>query len=271
MFQNLYKMKKINVKVFLILSVFLYLPFNGFSWGMLGHRITAEIADQYLHKNTRKAIKEILGNESIAMTSNWADFIKSDKSYDYLNTGHYVNLPENMTRTDLSNFLAHEKGDNVYNKINEMISVLKTEKVDLEKRRLALRMLIHLVGDLHQPMHTARKEDLGGNRVNLLWFGEKTNLHRVWDEHLIEYQQLSYTEYTKAINHPTAQQFTTWQSASVEDMVFESYEVVNKIYAGVKADERLTYKYNFDWVSTVNEQLLKGGVRLAKILNDTFK
>ncbi len=260
-----------KLKVLVLLLAFSYLPFNAFSWGMLGHRITGEIADQYLSKKARKAIQEILGNETVAMSSNWADFIKSDKNYDYLSPWHYVNLPENLTRTDLNNFLSHEKGDNIYNKIQEMIVFLKTEKVDLEKRKLALRMLIHLLGDLHQPMHTARKEDLGGNRVNLFWFGEKTNLHRVWDEHLIEFQQLSYTEYTKAINFPTVQQFVNWQNASIEDMVFDSYEIVNKIYIGVKPDERLSFRYNFDWVSTLNEQLLKGGVRLAKVLNDTFK
>ncbi|RZK49536.1 MAG: S1/P1 Nuclease [Pedobacter sp.] len=264
-------MKKSSLKLLVLMLAFIYLPFNAFSWGMLGHRITGEIADQYLSKKARKAIKEILGNESIAMTSNWADFIKSDKSYDYLSPWHYVNLPENLARTDLNNFLSHEKGDNIYNKLIEVLEVLKTEKVDMEKRKLALRMVVHLMGDLHQPMHTARKEDLGGNRVNLFWFGEKTNLHRVWDEHLIEYQQLSYSEYTKAINFPTLSQFVSWQNASIEDMVYESYEVVNQIYGGVNAEDKLTYKYNFDWVQTLNQQLLKGGVRLAKVLNDTFK
>jgi hypothetical protein len=121
-------------------------------------------------------------------------------------------------------------------------------------------------------MHTARKEDLGGNRIFLTWFGEKSNLHRVWDESLIDFQQLSYTEYTSAINHATKQQVKDWQSASLQDCVFESYQICNQIYAtGIKNDDRLSYRYNFDWIGTVNQQLLKGGIRLAKVLNDIYK
>ncbi|MGF1924299.1 MAG: S1/P1 nuclease, partial [Bacteroidia bacterium] len=96
-------------------------------------------------------------------------------------------------------------------------------------------------------------------------------LHRVWDESLIDFQQLSYSEYVKAINHPTAAQFTTWQKSTLKECVYESYEICNRIYAAIKSDDKLSYKYNFDWIETVNQQLLKGGVRLAKILNDIYK
>ncbi len=247
------------------------MPFIAGAWGVLGHRIVGEVANQYINAKTRKAIQQLLGTESIAMSANWADFIKSDTSYNYLSNWHYVNLPANMSKTDVHTFLDQQTGPNIYNKINEMVTVLKNSKSTLAQKKLALRMLIHLVGDLHQPMHTARKEDLGGNKITLTWFGEKSNLHRVWDESLIDFQQLSYTEYTKAINHPTAAQFTTWQKSSLKDCVFESYEICNKIYAtGIKTDDKLSYRYNFDWIETVDQQLLKGGIRLAKILNDIY-
>ncbi|MBP8067741.1 MAG: S1/P1 Nuclease, partial [Pedobacter sp.] len=80
----------------------------------------------------------------------------------------------------------------------------------------------------------------------------------------------SYTEYAKAINHPTVAEFTTWQKASLKECLFESYQICNKIYAGTKSDDKLSYRYNFDWIATVNQQLLKGGIRLAKILNDIY-
>jgi len=249
----------------------LYVPFTAGAWGVLGHRIVGEVADKYLQAKTRLAIKQILGNESIAMAANWADFIKSDTSYNYLSNWHYVNLPAGLSQTEMYGFLANEPGANIYNKTNEMIAVLKNAKSTMAQKKLALRMIIHLVGDLHQPMHTARKDDLGGNRVQLTWFGEKSNLHRVWDESLIDFQQLSYTEYTKAINYTTPAQVATWQKTDLKGCVFETYQICNKVYAGIKPDDKLSYKYNFDWISTVNEQLLKGGVRLAGILNSIYK
>lgn len=257
-------------KSILVLALFCA-PLLAGAWGVLGHRIVGEVADHYINAKTRKAIQQLLGNESIAMAANWADFIKSDTSYNYLSNWHYVNLKADLSKTEVFSFLDQQTGPNIYSKINEMVKVLKEKKSTFAQKKLALRMLIHLVGDLHQPMHTARFEDLGGNRILLTWFGEKSNLHRVWDESLIDFQQLSYTEYTKAINHPTVAQFTTWQKSSLKECVYESYTICNKIYAtGIKNDDKLSYRYNFDWIETVNQQLLKGGVRLAKILNDIY-
>jgi hypothetical protein len=264
-------MNKLFLKKLIIVSLLSYLPFTAGAWGVLGHRIVGEIADLHINAKTRKAVKQILGNETIAMSANWADFIKSDTAYNYISTWHYINLPANLSKTEVFNFLNTQTEPNIYNKTIEMIGLLKNSKSTLAQKKMALRLLIHFVGDLHQPMHTARKEDLGGNKVLLTWFGERSNLHRVWDESLISFQQLSYTEYTKIINHAKPQQLLNWKKASLKDCVFESYQVCNKIYAtGIKNDDKLSYRYNFDWVDTLNEQLLKGGVRLAKILDGIY-
>lgn len=261
-----------NLKRIIIVAILAYFPFNANAWGVLGHRIVGEVADHYINAKTRKAIQKILGSESMAMTANWADFIKSDPNYSYLSNWHYVNLPVNLSTTDVHSFLDNYPEANIYSKINEMVEVLKNNNSTLDQKKLALRMVIHLVGDLHQPMHTARKDDLGGNKVLLTWFGEKTNLHRVWDSDLIDFQGLSFTEYTKAINHTTKQQVLSLQSTTLKDWVSESYDVCNKIYAtGIKTDDKLSFNYNFDWIETANQQLLKGGVRLAGVLNSIYK
>jgi len=261
---------KRKLTTILIFGLLAYFPIKANAWGMLGHRIIGEIADTYLKTKTKKAILGILGNESLAMSANWGDFIKSDSSYNYMYNWHFVNLPAGLNKDDVFNLLDTEKAPNVYNKINDLIAILKNTVSTVEQKKLALRMLVHLVGDIHQPMHTARKEDLGGNRVLVVWFGEKSNLHRIWDESLIDYQQLSYTEYAKAINYPSAVQMYNWQNTSLKDCVYESYLVCNKIYGNIKPDAKLSYRYNFEWIDTLNEQLLKGGVRLAKILNDIY-
>jgi hypothetical protein len=265
---------KNKITLFKILTIFcalVYLPQNVNAWGMLGHRIVGQIAENHLSKRALKQIKGILGNETLAMASNWGDFIKSDPAYNYLYNWHFINLPEGLDKPALNALLDEEKTPNVYNKIPEMIAVLKDLKSTSDQKKLALRLLIHLVGDLNQPLHTARKEDLGGNKVYLTWFGEKSNLHHVWDESLIEYQQLSYTEYTAAIDHPTPSQLAEWKSSSLKDYVYASYSACNKIYDGTKAEDKLSYKYNFDFVNLLNVQLLKGGLCLANILNDIYK
>lgn len=257
-----------GLRLALIIAV---LPFFASAWGVLGHRITAQIADSYLQPNARKAIKAILGNESMAMAANWADFIKSDTNYKYLSNWHYVNLPENLSKTDLNTYLDKNPGANLYNKTNEMVALLKDGTSTKEKKLFALRMLIHLMGDMHQPMHTARKDDLGGNKIQVSWFGDRTNLHAVWDEKLVDFQQLSYTEYAKAINFASVADQGKINHGSFKDYIFESYQICNKIYAdSIKPDARLSYQYNFTWVSTVNQQLLKGGIRLANVLNGIF-
>ncbi len=261
---------KKKITVGFALAILTYAPIKASAWGMLGHRIVGEIADSYLTPKSRKAIEGILGSESLAMSANWGDFIKSDSSYNYLYNWHFVNLPAGLNKDGVFNLLDTEKTPNVYNKIPDLIAILKNSNSTLDQKKLAIRMLVHMVGDLHQPMHTARKEDLGGNKVQVLWFGEKSNLHRVWDESLIDYQQLSYTEYARAINHPSKIQLYNWQKSTLKDCIYESYEVCNKIYDNIKPDAKLSYRYNFEWIDTLNEQLLKGGVRLAKILNDIY-
>ncbi|RZK78999.1 MAG: S1/P1 Nuclease [Pedobacter sp.] len=254
----------------LAVSVILYLPNQAAAWSMLGHRIVGQIAENHLTAKARKGIKNVLGNESLAMSSNWGDFVKSDPTYDYLYNWHFVNLPAGLDQTGVFNYLDSEKDPNVYNKTLEMVGILKDKQSKPDQKKFALRMLVHMVGDLNQPMHTARKEDLGGNRVFVTWFGEKSNLHRVWDDQLIDYQRLSYTEYVKAIDFSSAET-TLWKSKSLKDFIYGSYQACNKIYETVKPEDKLSYKYNFDHVDTLNQQLLKGGICLSNILNEIYK
>lgn len=245
-------------------------PATGFAWGVLGHRVVGGIADKYLTAQTSTELKKLLGNESLAMASNWADFIKSDRNYDYLDRWHYINLPASMTRQDLLRHLNTDTGANLYSKTNFLIKQLRNAKLSRHQRIFYLKLLIHLVGDAHQPMHTARPGDRGGNNVKVYWFNAATNLHRVWDEHLVEFQQLSYTEYVAAINFPSVQEVKSWQRQPLSEWIYESYQVAEMLYSDLKSGDRLSYSYNYKHVETMNRQLLKGGIRLAGILNDVF-
>ena len=260
------------VKKFIPVILFFCIPFHSIAWGVLGHRIVGEIADSYLTKHAKKEIKEILGFESPAMASNWGDFIKSDPNYKDLYNWHFADIPGGMTQQQVLNYFATDTVTDAYTKIIFMTDQLKNHRNELspEMKVLYLRMLIHIVGDIHQPFHVGRPEDKGGNSVKLKWFDDASNLHQVWDEKLINFQQLSYTEYATAINHTTKDQLKSWQSQPLAQWFADTYLLTEKVYADTKADQRLDYGYNFKYLSSLNEQLLKGGVHLAGLLNEIF-
>lgn len=260
------------LKKMVIVMACIYLPFHTMAWGVLGHRVVGQIAEAYLTKKAKKSIAAILGNESVAMSSNWMDFIKSDTAYRYLYNWHFANIKGGMSQKDVISLLESDTSTNAYTKINFIVKELKNNQLSLPDKQLYLRSLIHLVGDIHQPMHVGRLEDLGGNRVKVLWFNDPSNLHQVWDEKLIELQQLSYTEYAAAINFTNQEQRKAWQAEPLSLWFYQSYQHAEKIYADVKgADEKLGYNYNFKYIKMLDEQLLKGGVRLAGLLNDIFR
>ncbi len=259
-------------RLLLICVVFFASSFSSYAWwGLTGHRVVAEIADQYLTKKTRRAITEILGAESLAMVSNWPDFIKSDSTYNYLSSWHYINFKEGLSKSDFDNYLQTDTLTDAYTKLNFLVAAFKNNEVPAEKKQMYLKLIIHIVGDIHQPMHTGRLEDLGGNKIKVFWFNAPTNLHSVWDEKLVEMQNLSYTEYARAINHVTKVQRKAWQQQPISEWLYESYQAANQIYAGIYNPEpKLGYRYNFEYVGLLNRQLLKGGVHLAGLLNQIF-
>jgi hypothetical protein len=250
----------------------LALPFSSMAWGLLGHRIVGEIAWGYMTPQARKAVQQILGDESMAMATNWADFIKSDPSYRYLSNWHYINLKSGLSEKEIRGYLQSDTATDAYTKLNFVANELKNKKLPADKKLFYLRMLIHIAGDLQQPMHVARPDDLGGNAIKIEWFGKSTNLHSMWDEQLIEFQQLSYTEYARVINHPAAADKTKWQKESIADWIIDSYGITEKLYKEIESapNNKLSYRYNFDHLKTLDNQLLKGGIRLAGLLNRVF-
>lgn len=252
-------------------ALFITFCFHAFAWGPTGHRIVSEIADSYLTCKAQRSIQKILGTESIAIASNWADFIKSDSTMNYLAPWHYVNIKSGLSHDEFDGYLERDTTTDAYTKLNFLIGALKDKQLPMEKKRMYLRLLIHIVGDIHQPMHVGHAEDLGGNKIKVSWFNEPTNIHAIWDDKLIDFQKLSYTEYTRNINHLSKAQRKAWQQQPMREWFFESYQLADRIYGGItQPDQKLGYRYNFEHIETLNGQLLKGGVRLAGVLNGIF-
>lgn len=245
--------------------ILLAMSVQALPWGKTGHRVTGLIAEKHLTKKARKNLQKVLGNETLAEISNYMDFIKSEHSYDHMSPWHYCTIPDDKTYEEAG---TPDEGDVIVT-INRVIDELKSKKFSDEDELFALKMLVHLVGDIHQPLHVGNEEDRGGNDVKLDYFWKSSNLHRVWDTGIIDGSQYSYTEFVDWIDHPTDEQIEKWQSASVLDWAYESKSYRPQVY-DLPESMKLSYRYDYDNRDLVNLRLLQAGIRLAGILNEIY-
>lgn len=237
------------------------------NWGKTGHRATGEIASYYLTDQAKKKIYNLLDGASLALVSTYADEIKSDPKYDKYFSWHYVNLPS-MT-VSYEEVKKNPEGDLIVG-IRKCMTVLKDQSASKEEKVFFLKMLVHFVGDLHQPLHVGQADDRGGNDIRLEWFWDSSNLHRVWDSEMINSYRMSYSELAANQAELTKKELKEMQKGSLTDWAKESQVLAAKIYASVEDGDELSYEYMYQWFPTVRQQLQKGGVRLAVILNEIF-
>ena len=178
------------MKNIILSAIAISVSISAFGWGQTGHRAIGKIAESYLSEKAKKSIQEIMGHESLAECSTWMDEVRSNKKYDYAKTWHYVTIPEG---TDYKSVEHEEKGD-VYEAIGRMKKILKDKSSTKEQKVEAIRMITHLVGDMHQPLHVGNGEDRGGNNVKIKWFYDDSNLHRIWDSGMIDEKKYSSKE-----------------------------------------------------------------------------
>ena len=234
------------------------------AWGPIGHRVIGQIATNHLDPKAKKAVDEILDGESLAMVSTWMDFVRSDPSYDSLSVWHYSTIPNGMVYSE-----PEDRSDGLLiEKLQELTSQLKSGEFERDEE-FALKCLVHLLGDLHQPLHVGTGTDRGGNSVRVRWFGERTNLHRVWDIHIIDQQELSYSEYARYLDRIDAKEKIEWSNGTILDWANENKEFRESIY-DLPEDNSLGYDYIFQNLHIMELQMQKAGIRLASILNEVY-
>lgn len=263
-------MKPIFVKLF---SLFLLsISLNVFAWGTTGHRVIAEIAENNLKCSTKHKLKKLIGKQKLAYWANWPDFIKSDSTgyWKHADVWHYVNISPSKDYEKFVNELKSQKGPNLYTEIQTVSNKLKDKNLSKNEREIALRFLIHLVGDLAQPMHIGRAEDLGGNLIKLNYFGEPTNLHALWDGKIIDNTKYSFTEYARVLDVKSRKEKKEIMKGTLEDWFFEYHQVANTVYSYTKPNQNYSYAYNYRFNDVLEKQLYYGGLRLAKILNEVL-
>ena len=258
------------MKYILLLAILISMPISGAvkldDWGRTGHRVTGEIATAHLSKKAKRAIDVLLNGDSLAMISTYGDEIKSDKRYGKYWAWHFVNFPFG------SKYESHPKSDrgDLIMGIDTCVRILKDPASSREEKAFHLKMLVHFVGDLHQPLHIGQAGDKGGNDFQVRWFDEGTNLHTVWDTKMIESYNMSYSELASNRKRLSNRQIEEIQKGSVLDWMYESRALCEDIYQNTKIGEKLGYTYMYKYVDVAKFQMQKGGIRLAKMLNDIF-
>ena len=250
-----------SITILLLLSI----SATSFAWGPTGHRAIGHVAEQHLSKKAQKAIKAILGNESLAIASTYMDEVRADRKFDHTHDWHWVTIPDGSTYAGTEK---NPDGD-LIEAIERMKISITDENSSIEEKRRDLRFLIHLIGDLHQPLHIGRGDDRGGNEFKVKWMNKSSNLHRVWDSGIIDLQKLSYTELAESLDPISSQQKAEWQQGTTEDWAHEAMQYRDRIYA-IEEGDRLGYGYAYEHWPLVREQLNKAAIRLAGVLNTLF-
>jgi hypothetical protein len=172
----------------LILCLLCLMPSPAAAWGNAGHHIIARVALEYLTPKAKEAIAALLGKEDIVSVSTYADEVRSLRPE--TSAWHFVDMPRNAQAfVPTRDCVTTSRGYCIVTAIETLESILLSldGKTTDEERRDALKFLVHLVGDLHQPLHCGYKDDAGGNRIRVTFFGTLTSLHAVWDTRMIEY------------------------------------------------------------------------------------
>jgi len=263
--------------LFFFFSLLLFFPSVLYAWGEAGHRIVADIADRHLDDRTRQGIRELIGDASLASVSDWADRIRGERPETA--RWHFVNIPYRASRYDPKRDCAFpKKGDCVVAAIGRFRRVVSNRSLSLSERAEALKFLIHLMADLHQPLHAADRKDRGGNDLQVTFFGEKLlpnekpwTLHAVWDGGLIDRTGLLERAYVDHLQFWINQQsLFVLQSGTAADWAMESHRAAVEVAYRIPRNRKLSKDYFEKSLPVMDALLAKAGVRLARVLNEAF-
>jgi hypothetical protein len=252
---------------------------NAFAWGYEGHRIIAEIAEQYLQPETVRQVRDLLALDNtttLAAVSNWADEIRGQRRETA--RWHYVNIPIHPPAgvpAVCDGERDCPRGDCVVAAIERFTAVLSDRSTPSRERLEALKFVVHFVADLHQPLHASNNDDRGGNGVAVVLAGRSMSLHAMWDWGILEPAvQGDERGYAMRLNHEiTAEEAADWQRGTLIDWANESYRIArDRIYSEMRPSTvSLEFADGSAFLPIVNQQLEKAGVRLAAVLNQALR
>jgi nuclease S1 len=257
-------------------AVLLFIPTRAaLAWGRLAHRASAKLADSRLSSRTRAMIRELLEpGESLADASTWADEHSRDIPGSMF--WHFVNVPIWASHYDPRD--CRPQGC-VVSKIADFKATLLDRNAPVARRRTALRFLVHLVQDVHQPMHVADRNDRGGNAVQLRYGRyDNTNLHQVWDSGLLSRAFRNEDDLMRHLDTLAKRpESRDWLKGRTEDWANESLLVGRRAYqipgsnSTLRSGDSIGRDYERENVPKAADRLAQSGIRLAAVLEEVFK
>lgn len=283
------------------------------AWGPTGHRVVAEIAQRHLTPAAQARVLSILAGRTLADVATWPDELRSDPRFDKYKPLHFATVMNGLASyrdadkarcgdlvvaIDAFTAFLHtgsrealysvkalsEKSDGT---AKGACNPQETEPVSPE---MALSFLVHLMGDLHQPLHVGGT-DQGGNLVNVNWMDRwKTNLHSTWDEEMVDYERLDYVQYARFLDRASEADAARWVTGDTISWADKAVAMRSMLYVfpddpkpaaakpvpGKPATpkpvvHKISYGYTGAQRHRMREQLLKGGLRLAAVINGIFQ
>ena len=239
-------------------------------WGPQGHMVVAQIAENNLTPTAKRNVQKLLKGPTLAEVSNWADFIKGDPQWAHTKPWHFVDIPDGEDYSTIE----HSHDGDIVAAITEMVKVIKSRSAKPMEKENALKFIVHFVGDIHQPLHVGRPEDRGGNDVQIVFEGRKSNLHALWDSLMIMKNPMNHVQYAAYLENQTLLPAPyDIPEMAFSQIIHECMSAREDIYnfspgTGTIEVRDVYYKRNLE---RMNSQILKGGKRLAVLLNSLFK
>jgi hypothetical protein len=291
-----------------LLIVFLatFFALRAVAWGPTGHRVAAEIAQRHLKPLARERVARLLGGYSLAEVANWADDLRSEPRFDKYKRLHFATVPDGVksyrdAKKDpcgdlvaaidaLSAFLRTGSRDDLFavkaltdKSDGNNKGTCNPQETDPISAESGLRLLVHFMGDLHEPLHIGGA-DQGGNQVKVNWLNHwQSNLHSIWDDEMVDFERLDYPAYSRFLDHTTDADVARWQMGNTIAWADEDVAMRPKLYlfpddkrpfvAGQPATPAYLVSYGYIGAQRdrMRQQLLKGGLRLAGVLNTIFE
>ena len=239
---------------------------TGWAWGGTGHRLIAGVAAKMIAPSTREEVDRLLEGKSMADVALWADQIKKERPETA--PWHYVKFSAAREWEESTPVL---DGPNILTAVSELTDRLRNSSLSDSERREALMFVIHLVGDLHQPMHCAPDGDVGGNAVSVSFYDKETNLHKVWDSYLLEELPGSEDEKLTALEQSWGDiRESDRGSADYISWATESNQVSRRHAYLLPDNHQLGDTYVRDNLRSCSRQVWLAGVRLANLLDATL-
>ena len=237
-------------------------PLFSLAWGCDGHKITDAVAYHYLDQATKDSVAAYLDGTTFEEAGCWMDEIRSDHQYDYLKPCHYINIEKGESYKPSTDA-------NIINELNKVIARLKERSKHTKgENAIDLKILMHLVGDLHQPLHVGYGSDKGGNKIEVSFLGHTSNLHKVWDSEIIRNSRITADGCLHMVSSYSPAEISTMQKIDVINWMNDCRSHLGQVYDFT--DATISETYITKNTPLIEKQLITGGLRLSALLKEIF-